>query len=420
MRILISGGGIAGLTLAYWLQKSDISSVVIEQASAIRRDGYAIDFFGTGYDVAERMSLIDQLRSRQIPFEALVYVNKDGKTVARLDMRLIRKLTEGKYMGLMHATLEEVLYEALEGSVEVRFGHWIERIEQGMDTVEVTFNDGATETFDLLIGADGVHSKTRALVFGPEEQFSRSLGYTIACYPTSDRYGIGKTFQMYNEPGRMAAAYCTPQTDDLLLFFMYQSPKPEHVPREQRLSHLRKVFANMGWLTEQFLSDVAPEASIFMDAVIQIQMPTWHQGRVALVGDACDCPTLLSGQGASLAMGGAYLLAKALHNTTDYQEAFRHYEQQMSAYTLEQQKSGRSFAKSFLPASSLGLFVQQAMMKVLFHEAFGGLLRRQLFAPSILPAPDAKPELLGDSPIRFRTADPRLPPRDKDELDREQ
>ncbi len=398
MRVVISGGGIAGLTLAYWLQKSDISAVVIEQAKAMRRDGYAIDFFGTGYDVAERMGLIDQLRSRQIPFEALVSVSKDGKTIARLDMALIRKLTEGKYMGLMHETLEEVLYEALEGSVEVRFGRWIEHIEQGMDAVKVMFNNGTTESFDLLIGADGVHSRTRALVFGPEEQFSHYLGYTIACYPTPDRYGIGKTFQMYNEPGRMAAAYCTPQADDLLLFFMYQSPKPEHVPREQRLAHLRKVFASMGWLTEQFLSDVDPSVNVFMDAVIQIQMPTWHQGRVALVGDACDCPTLLSGQGASLAMGGAYLLAKALHDTADYQEAFRSYKQQMSAYVLEQQKSGRSFAKSFLPGSSLGLFVQQAMMKVLFREAFSGLLRRQLFAPSILPAPDVKPEPLGESP----------------------
>jgi 2-polyprenyl-6-methoxyphenol hydroxylase-like FAD-dependent oxidoreductase len=400
MRVLISGGGIAGLTLAYWLQKSGISSVVIEQANAIRRDGYAIDFFGTGYDVAERMSLIDQLRSRQIPFEALVYVNKDGKTIARLDMALIRKLTEGKYMGLMHETLEEVLYEVLEGSVEVRFGRWIERIDAGPDAVEVTFNDGATETFDLLIGADGVHSKTRALVFGPEEQFSRSLGYTIACYPTPDHYGIGKTFQMYNEPGRMAAAYCTPQADDLLLFFMYQAPKPEHVPRELRLSHLRKMFAGMGWLTEQFLSDVDPEVSVFMDAVIQIQMPTWHQGRVALVGDACDCPTLLSGQGASLAMGGAYLLAKALHDTADYQQAFRCYEQQMSAYVLEQQKSGRSFAKSFVPGSPLGLFVQQTMMKVLFREAFGGLLRRQFVAPSLLSPQEVEFAQQGGSPER--------------------
>jgi 2-polyprenyl-6-methoxyphenol hydroxylase-like FAD-dependent oxidoreductase len=114
--------------------------------------------------------------------------------------------------------------------------------------VEVTFNDGASASFDLLIGADGVHSATRALVFGPEEQFSRSLGYTIACYPLADRYGIGHTFKMYTEPGRMAAAYCTPQEGEILTFFMYQSSQQEHVPREQRLARLREVFAGMGWL----------------------------------------------------------------------------------------------------------------------------------------------------------------------------
>jgi 2-polyprenyl-6-methoxyphenol hydroxylase-like FAD-dependent oxidoreductase len=137
-----------------------------------------------------------------------------------------------------------------------------------------------------------------------------------------------------------------------------------------------------------------------MDAVIQIQLSTWHQGRVALVGDACDCPTLLSGQGASLAMGGAYLLARALHETTDYQEAFRRYQQQMYAYVQTEQKSGRSFAKSFPPGSSLGLFVQQTVMKVLFREAFRGLLRRQFGAQSILPAPDTRPEPLAGSPER--------------------
>lgn len=160
----------------------------------------------------------------------------------------------------------------------------------------MTFHDGTTESFDLLIGADGVHSSTRALVFGPEDQFRRYLGYTIACYPLADRYGIGHTFKMYVEPGRMAAAYCTPQAGELLMFFMYQSAKLEYVPREQRLARLCEVFAGMGWLTEQFLSDISSAQSIFMDAVIQIQMPTWHQGRVALVGDACDCPTLLSGK----------------------------------------------------------------------------------------------------------------------------
>lgn len=167
---------------------------------------------------------------------------------------------------------------------------------------------------------------------------------------------------------------------------MYQVAVREHLPREKRLARLREVFAGMGWLAEKFLSDVSPSESIFMDAEIQIQMPSWHQGRVALAGDACDCPTLLSGQGASLAMGGAYLLARALHETADYQEAFHRYEQQMSDYVQAQQKSARGTAKSFLPGSPLGPFAQQTIMKVLFRSAFRGLLRRQFGAHSILPA----------------------------------
>jgi 2-polyprenyl-6-methoxyphenol hydroxylase-like FAD-dependent oxidoreductase len=401
MRVLISGGGIAGLTLASWLHQYAIPSVVIEQAKEIRREGYAIDFLGTGYEVASRMSLIDRLASQQIPFEGLVYVNKEGKPIARLDAALLRTITDGKYMGLMHSTLEEVLYEVLEGRVEVRFGRWINAIEPGPNAVAVTFNDGTTESFDLLIGADGVHSTTRDLVFGPEELFSRYLGYTIACYPLADRYDIGHAFKMYVEPGRMAAAYCTPQAGELLLFFMYQSTKPEHVPREQRLARLRDVFAGMGWLTRQFLSDVSSTESVFMDAVIQIQMPSWHQGRVALVGDACDCPTLLSGQGASLAMGGAYLMARALHDTADYQQAFRCYEQQMFAFARAQQKSGRSFAKSFLPGSPLGLFVQRTMMKVLLRPTFRGLLRRQFGAESLLSPQDTTPAQHEGSPEKL-------------------
>jgi 2-polyprenyl-6-methoxyphenol hydroxylase-like FAD-dependent oxidoreductase len=391
MRVLISGGGIAGLTLAYWLHQYAIPAVVIEQAHGIRRDGYAIDFLGTGYDVASRMGLIDRLAAQQVPFEALVYVNKDGKVIAKLDAALIRNITDGKYMGLMHATLEEVLYDALAGQVEVRFGRSLTHIVPGPNAVVVTFNDGTTESFDLLIGADGVHSTTRALVFGPEDQFSRYLGYTIACYPLADRYGIGHTFQMYVEPGRAAAAYCTPQAGEILTFFMYQTPQEEHLPREQRLPRLREVFAGMGWLTQRFLSDISTSESVFMDAVIQIQMPTWHQGQVALVGDACDCPTLLSGQGASLAMGGAYLLARALQETADYQQAFRRYEQQMLAAVQAQQRSGRGFAKFFLPGSRLDLFVQRTMMKVLLRPTFRGLLRRQFGAESLLSPQDTEP-----------------------------
>lgn len=223
MRVLISGGGIAGLTLANFLSRHGIASMVIERASDLRQGGYAIDFFGTGYEVAESMGLLDRLLAQQIAFDGIEYVNAQGKLIAKLDAALLRKITEGKYLALMRWSLEEALYEALEGTVEVRFSRWLVAASAGEQEVSVTFNDGTSESFDLLIGADGVHSGTRALVFGPDEQFSRDLGYTIACYPLADRYGIGSTWRMYVEPGRLAAAYCTPQEGELLTFFMYQS-----------------------------------------------------------------------------------------------------------------------------------------------------------------------------------------------------
>ena len=195
---------------------------------------------------------------------------------------------------------------------------------------------------------------------------------------------------MYVEPGRMSAAYCTPKAGEILTFFMYQTARREYLPREQRLPRLREVFTGMGWFTQDFLSDVRDPESIFLDAIIQSQMPTWHKGRVALVGDACDCPTLLSGQGASLAMGGAYLLARALHETASYRETFCRYEQKLQSYVQAQQKSARSFARFFLPGSPFGIFVQQMMMKVLFRETFRSLLRRQFGAQSILPQQESR------------------------------
>ncbi len=383
MRVLISGGGIAGLTLANRLHQHGMVPVVIEQAADLRQDGYAIDFFGTGYEVAGRMGLIDRLFSQHIPFERIEYVNAQGKRIAKLDMALVQKITNGKYMALMRWSLEEALYAALGGQVEVRFGRWLVAATPGEQDVTVTFNDGTSESFDLLIGADGVHTPTRALVFGPEAQFSRDLGYTIACYPLADHYDIGPSWKMYVEPGRLAATYCTTQAGELLTFFMYRHAGCKPLPREQRLAHLREVFAGMGWITQQLLTDAPASTQVFMDALIQIQLPTWHRGRVALIGDACGCPTLLSGQGASLAMAEAYLLAEALHEAPTYQEAFQRYEQQMRPYVQAQQKSARSFASFFLPGTSFGLFVQQTLVKVLFRETFRSVLRREFNSPSL-------------------------------------
>ncbi|MCB9078799.1 MAG: FAD-dependent monooxygenase [Anaerolineaceae bacterium] len=383
MKILISGGGLAGLTLAYWLDKYGFTPVVIEQSNGLRRDGYGIDFFGSGYDVAERMGLIEPLQARPIKAEYVGYVNEDGNLIAKLDIALMRKIMDGRYLPLMHRTLEETLYQAIADKVEVRFGCSLTAITQTPDTVTATFDDGRREAFDLLIGADGIHSRTRSLVFGPESEFAHYLGYYVACYSLPDHYHIGRAWQNYTEPGRQVGAYCSDRAGELITLFMWEAPDEGHVPRAERLPRLRTAFDGMGWITPQLLAD-APDESIFMDTVTQIKMTQWHNGRVALVGDACGCMTLISGQGASMALGGAYILAEALRQNEDYAAAFRVYQNQVRPEIEARQTKARDFAKAFVPGSELGLKVQKVIMKLLLRDAFKGVLRQQFSGDSIL------------------------------------
>ncbi len=384
MRVLIVGGGVAGLTLAYWLQQYNHSPLVIEQSAGLRRDGYGIDFYGTGYDVAERMGIIDRLAAQSIPMEYIAYVNRAGRPVATLRISLMRRVMYGKYLALMHPTLEEALFDALGGAVEVRFGLSVRDLDAAADAVSVTFTDGSRDAFDLVVGADGVHSATRKLVFGPEEQVSHYLGYTVASFALADRYGIGQSWKMYVEPGRMVGAYVSVHDGMMNTFFLYRQAEAERVARDERLPRLREVFAGMGWITSQLLGDASDSESIFMDAVCQIRMPIWHKRRVALVGDAAYCPTLISGQGASLAMGGAYLLAEALRDCDDYEAAILRYEARMMPYVRRQQQGAIALAKSFAPSSRIGVLAQRVLLKVVLRDAFRGLLRRQFGAESIL------------------------------------
>lgn len=383
MRILVSGAGIAGMTLAYWLLRDGHTPVVIERGSADRPGGYGIDFGGTGYDVAARMGIAERLASRRLPIESAQFVDTHGKVFASLSMALVHKISRSPHLALMHGTLEEILAEAIAPHVEIRYGHSIAAIEQRPGAVEVTFAHGAQETFDLVVGADGVHSRTRDLIFGPEPTFHHYLGYQVAIHLLADRFALGAVRTHYTEARRQLVLYPTESPGELVAMYLFRSDITTSVEPRRRAQLLRDTYGEMGWLTPAVL-DQLPE-SIFMDALTQITMPRWYDGRVVLIGDACGATTPTSAQGVSMAMAGGYLLARSLReHLGNHEAAYARYQGELRPQVAHRQRNAQRFARALVPGTKPGLGAQKMVMRIVMREAFTGVLRRQFGADTIL------------------------------------
>ena len=376
MRVVISGGGLSGLTCAYWLDRAGHTPVVIERAPVGPLGGYGIDFSGTGYDIADRMGILDRLAARQLRSDSIAYVSSSGQVEARLDRPLAEKVLGGPYLALMHTTLEEVLAGVLQDRVEMRHQQSIAQVRQTEGGVDVTFADGSEEGFDAVVGADGVHSRTRELVFGPESRWARHLGFTMACYPVPDIAGLTDARVHFAEPGRQTVLYPTDAIGTSVALFLYRARPHDAVPRPERAARLQARYAGAGWHTPELLAR-APEDGFLMDTLTQIAMPRWHHDRVVLIGDACGALTLASAQGASFAMAGGYLLAEALAaHPLDHEAAFTAYEERMRPVVDERQRRTRTFARSLVPATLVGHGVQRMVTRLILRDACAPLLRR--------------------------------------------
>lgn len=388
MRVLISGGGLAGLTTAYWLSRHGHEPIVVEEASRLRDGGYGIDFFGTGFDVAERMGIIPALAERQL-FQTddagIAFVNAEGKPRAELQIDSVREVLDGRYLPLMHGTLVDAVHEVTKDEADIRFATSIASVSQDQDAVRVEFEDGQTDSFDLLVGADGIHSNARALVFGPESEFAHFMGYYVASYFVTGDYDRAAHWDNYVEPGREVGLYSSDRDDRLVSLFLWQAEDEGYVPPEVRGDKLRAAFNDAGWQAGRILDAIPGNGNdMLMDTVTQIRMDTWRRGRVVLVGDAAGCMTLISGQGASMALAGAYVLAQELSETEDWPRALANYEHRVKPQIELRQHKARDFAKQFVPSSKAGVAAQTALMKVITHHAFSGLLKKQFVGESFL------------------------------------
>ena len=380
--ILVSGAGIAGPTIAYWLLRHGFAPILIERALRFREGGYMIDFWAVGFDVAERMGLIPGLRKAGYSINRVAFVTEESRPRSALGRKVLKRALGDRFLSIQRDDLANAIYRTIERDVETIFGDSIVEIRQGAEGVEVRFERGSPRAVDLVVGADGLNSAVRAAVFGPREKYERYLGYYAASfltsgYPRRDEH----TYLSYAAPGCQISRYALREDRTAFLFVLEsqnQIADSAHDLAAQK-QILRDRFSREPWIEWPEIErrlDACDD--LYFDAVSQIVLPCWSHDRTALVGDAAYCPSLLAGEGAAFAMAGAYILAAELERARgDYARAFAEYERRFRPFIERKQKQARGFAASFAPRTSFGLFVRDQVIRLTAIPVVGDFLMRR-------------------------------------------
>jgi 2-polyprenyl-6-methoxyphenol hydroxylase-like FAD-dependent oxidoreductase len=367
MKVLISGAGIAGPTLAYWLLRYGHQPTIVDHAPALRTGGYVIDFWGLGYDIAEKMGLTGEIRALGYFVKEVRFVDGAGTRVGGFSANVFSAATRDRYVSLRRGDLASAIYGTVDGRVETVFGDSIAAIAEDADGVDVTFAHGAPRRFDLVFGADGLHSNVRKLVFGPQSGFEDYLGYKVAAFEVEGyRPRDEDVYVLYTEVGKQIARFAM-RDDRTTVLFVNIDKEPE-TPDDLagQKAALHATFGNGAWESKPILAALDRTDALYFDRVSQIRMDSWTSGRVALLGDAAFCASLLAGEGTALAMIAAYVLAGELDRAGgDHKAAFAAYERLMRPFIDEKQKAAKGFAASFAPKSALALFLRNQVSKLM-------------------------------------------------------
>ena len=398
--VLISGAGIAGTALAAWLTRYGHRATVVERAPAPRDGGYKVDIRGAALEVVDRLGVLDDIRALRTDVRGGSIVTADGRRVASMggDTFGGRQCRDAE---ILRGDLGRILYGRTAGSVEYRFEDSIAALREEPGGIAVSFARGDTRAFDLVVGADGVHSATRALAFGPHQRYVRDLGYRIAIFTVPNHLGLDRWELTYVEPGRTALTYATAHTADVRAMFLFRADAggrsggnasgpdgsgadgpgfPSDRAGQQRL--LAEAYAGSGWEVPRLLAAMPGAPDFYFDSISQVHLDRWSAGRVTLLGDAAHCASPASGQGTSLALVGAYLLATELTAAgTDLAGGLRGYERRMRPFAERNQKLGPANIRRMVLRDRRQVRMALATLSLL-HRMPGG---QRLMARAIAP-----------------------------------
>ncbi|MEW2622902.1 FAD-dependent monooxygenase [Streptomyces sp. NPDC048106] len=357
MRILVSGASIAGPVLAYWLTRYGFSVTVVERAPAPRKTGgHAVDLFRPAMDISEKMGVLPRVEERATGTNRMSVHQEGARRPVRVDLSKVFSAASDRHVEVMRDDLSEIYYDAARDDSEFIFGDSITAISSDG---EVRFENAASRHFDLVVGADGLHSNVRRLVFGDESRFSAFIGAYLAVLTLPNASALDGELLMHVGVGRTAGMYGARHLGDARALFLFRSEREldchhHDVPRQKEL--LRGAFDGMHPEVDRWLDELDRTPAFYFDSITQLRMDTWSRGRVTLVGDAGYCPGPAVGGSTSLAVVGAYVLAGELARADgDHQRAFPAYEHAMAEHVRGSQAAALSAAKTLIPTSRLGV-----------------------------------------------------------------
>lgn len=365
MKILIVGAGMAGLTAAYWLNHFGFHVDLIEKNYPDRLSlGYVIDVWGPGFSVLEKMGLLNALRDKNCTLDDFIFVNAAGETISQFSIPKFREIHGQRVLTVLRGDVEQALHSLFS---HIRYGVTIDHLIEKKDHVSVLFSDQATSEYDLVIGADGTHSTVRELVWGNEAQFSQDLGYQLAVAMLPNRMELQSALYTYSDIGKQVAV-CPTKENQLACYFVYRTDSAQV---NDPASTLLNTFQQNRWIIPTLLKDIRGNQSVFFDGLAQVLLPMWHRNRVVLVGDACHCLTLMGGQGASMAIAAAFVLAHLLHlNRENLAAGLQQYESIVKPEMAEKQMIAREFLQHFIPTTAIDITSRNYFTRQFFKKMY--------------------------------------------------